>query len=193
MAKAGDIIRVARKRLLMSQADVAQELGVSQRTVSYWERTDPPKQRVSELASVLELDSEQLLEALVTEAVRDPDLYQPRRSRHASPRRIKEMGGYAMGYDLQAEWADQVRRDASLARDLRELLGYLPSCIRDKERVHSADAMCSWDTLAEMAPDLTEDDIEALWPDLLECGYVEDIGSYYGVKWVLRLKFPDRD
>lgn len=182
MAKAGDMIRAARKRLLMSQKDVGDELDVDQRTVSYWEKTDPPAKWAAKLAELLELDLEELREALGERAVSYE--YQPRRSPAVLAR-----GPYAVGRAKQAEWLDMVKRDGSLSREARDLLGYLPGYIRSDERERSADSFVTFKKLAKDAPEYDEEDVVNAWSEVLDSGYVEDIGE--GVKWVLRLKFPE--
>lgn len=63
MKTIGQIIRDKRKELKMNQADIANALGVSQRTLSYWEQDDryPNALHVIGLAELFNCSCDELL------------------------------------------------------------------------------------------------------------------------------------
>ena len=59
MTRSGDLIRAARERAGLKQAELAKLLGVSRNTILNWEKHDlPPRNKLGKLQQVLKLDDD---------------------------------------------------------------------------------------------------------------------------------------
>ena len=134
MSITAEQIRAARERLEMTQQDLADELGVSLRTVGNWERGDTvPRNRMAPLADVLRL-------AVLPEFGEEALL---RRLGSLAKRRREELGLTARAFAIEANISDKTIREFEFGRQLpigttrakiEKALGWRPGIIEDTIR-----------------------------------------------------------
>lgn len=156
MADAGDMIKEARKRLLMSQKDVADELGVDQRTVSYWEKAGPPKKHLAALAKVLKLNIGDLFEAAGARVMFREDSKPPAETNATKT----------------AAWLTAISSDAELDLLTRAVLALFPAYAEG-----SLQAFVTKADLLRDVPEVTEDNIEDVWESVMDSGYLKPWGT----------------
>lgn len=163
----GKVIKDIRKQQLMNQMEFAQRAGVSQSTVSRWERdSDPvPVNRQEELADALGVSVEEL--------GADPQAVEEARGQRSD--------GYVRTSGEVNAWRDKLGV-TPMNMYVRLILAILPS-FRTEEGV----VLVTRQQLIDDA-NLPGELVDEHWPAVLESEWVERVGE---VEWAFRLVMPE--
>jgi transcriptional regulator with XRE-family HTH domain len=171
-----------------SVEDFADEVGCSPRQAYRWSNNEakPSSRYRRSIAEVLGIDTERLLAVLDSMRVAtESEGATGYRSRHTGVTPVSDLN-YPTTPEAKLRWASMVRADSSLSRAARDTLQAL---LADRFLEGTVDASVkAFDELAEATVDYSADEIEAVWDEVLNSGYVERIFPRF--EWVLRLKFP---
>lgn len=159
-------IRRMRKTAGLSQADLADRLGVHQTVVSRWERgvADLPDDRVGDLAEALNVPPQDLKRLGVPE----PD----------------SSSGYVNSEAERSSWRDAVY-ESDLSGEAKLILTALavPQLLNKNLWIVTT-TVDEFLEVVKLNPEL----VRAHWDEAISSPFVERVGS---VEWVLRLKFPE--
>lgn len=153
------IVAARRKKLGLSQADLAKLVGVSRGRVGQWETGDPiPNSQLDTIAKALDMDVTELTGA-------------------ARPIR---------GQQDHKTWRRLVYQDHSLDGTVQTILMFMTEMLVGPEEVEYRGSMRRiWEDINAV----TEAEVRAAWPLLLESQYVtRDTDA----EWILRLVFPPK-